>query len=975
MRYARILLALLLTPLAHATVAITANVPQYGIQVLPGSTRTINVAITGGTANTVNWSVSATTGGATASFVQFGSGSLVSSVSGGLPVQAFTVGSTAGTCTISPGAGSGPWTLTSTATVTIQAQSVDDGTKIANFVINVCANTTTVLVAPAYQQAYQGQQMTVQSWVTGNVNESGTWSITSQPVGGNGTLTDTTNRDAQFSATVTGRYTLKYTSAADNTKSSTAIVYVSPNPMPAYSVTPNGTVPHECYVDPALTGADYEVGPGKTYTTIQGTPAMNTWAAGSIMRIWNTDTTGTSPTTYHEYFQVATSGTATQPIIVCGVPDATGNLPIVSGQNATTQSGTSTAAAQTLGIITTWGGGYGRGTPYGYWQSGSAGPSYISITGLHIMDATPNFTATPPGGGTAVAWGIGASCVNLRGGSYIDVAGDDMDTCTNGIFTAENANSMWANITQEITVMGNHIHGSGWSTDSTEHQVYFQSFFGLFERNRVDNYLSTAQGSNVKWRGVEGIFRYNFIGTGPSRDFDLVENQDAGNYVSFDGSYGYIADGWNYGDTAGANVITGYQESMKKDFVYGNIIQGASAQYQNHYAEDHDGGMADRNGTLQFFSNTLDHAQVLFDTGSALGYNPYFTQQINAQNNIFWTYGTQTEFGKWAYIIFNPTTNLMKSGTFSIATPINGGNYNAGTSNGWENSCDYTCPWLLTVPLNPHLYNLTNANYLTTSTIPYSTTTYAPPTGSAAISAGTAQTGILATMPVRYQYVASTGGFAARTQPLTLGAVDAAGGTPTVATPSISPAAGTYSSPQTVSITDATSGAVICYTTDGTTPTASAGSCTHGTTYSGAFVVSVTSTVQAIGTLSGYTNSGLASSAYTITLPTAATPTFTPAAGTYVGTQTVTINDATAGFVACYTTDGSTPTGTYPSCTHGTQGTTLTVASSQTVKAIAMASGYNNSSVGSAAYIINAATPSVQTIIITCTPTCTVVTH
>jgi hypothetical protein len=87
----------------------------------------------------------------------------------------------------------------------------------------------------------------------------------------------------------------------------------------------------------------------------------------------------------------------------------------------------------------------------------------------------------------------------------------------------------------------------------------------------------------------------------------------------------------------------------------------------------------------------------------------------------------------------------------------------------------------------------------------------------------------------------------------------------TVAVPSASPAAGTYSSPQTVALSDATSGAVICYTTDGSTPTATTpGTCTHGTTYSGSIPVTTSATIKALGTLSGYTNSGQLTSAYII---------------------------------------------------------------------------------------------------------------
>lgn len=82
--------------------------------------------------------------------------------------------------------------------------------------------------------------------------------------------------------------------------------------------------------------------------------------------------------------------------------------------------------------------------------------------------------------------------------------------------------------------------------------------------------------------------------------------------------------------------------------------------------------------------------------------------------------------------------------------------------------------------------------------------------------------------------------------------------TPTAATPAISPAAGTYSNSVSVSISDSTSGASIYYTTNGSTPT------TSSTKYSSAFTLNATATVKAIAVASGYLNSAVASSAYTI---------------------------------------------------------------------------------------------------------------
>ena len=95
----------------------------------------------------------------------------------------------------------------------------------------------------------------------------------------------------------------------------------------------------------------------------------------------------------------------------------------------------------------------------------------------------------------------------------------------------------------------------------------------------------------------------------------------------------------------------------------------------------------------------------------------------------------------------------------------------------------------------------------------------------------------------------------------------------TVATPTFSPVAGTYSSTQTVTISTTTPLAVLCYTTDGTTPTEVSHLCSGGTTstYSTPITVSTTQTVKAIGTLATYTDSAVASATYTIS----ATPAFT----------------------------------------------------------------------------------------------------
>lgn len=150
---------------------------------------------------------------------------------------------------------------------------------------------------------------------------------------------------------------------------------------------------------------------------------------------------------------------------------------------------------------------------------------------------------------------------------------------------------------------------------------------------------------------------------------------------------------------------------------------------------------------------------------------------------------------------------------------------------------------------------------------------------------------------------------------------------------------GSYSVSQMVTLSDATPGATIYYTTDGTTPT------TASTTYTGAITVNSTETIQAIATANGYSTSAVATAAYTITQ--AAAPAFSVAPGTYTSAQTVTISDATTGATIYYTTDGTTPTKASTPYTGA-----ITVNSTETIKAIATASGFSTSAMSTATYII-----------------------
>jgi MYXO-CTERM domain-containing protein len=89
----------------------------------------------------------------------------------------------------------------------------------------------------------------------------------------------------------------------------------------------------------------------------------------------------------------------------------------------------------------------------------------------------------------------------------------------------------------------------------------------------------------------------------------------------------------------------------------------------------------------------------------------------------------------------------------------------------------------------------------------------------------------------------------------------------------------------------------------------------------------------------------------------AATPTFSPVAGTYTSTQLVTISSTTAGASIAYTIDGTTPVESGGVVTNGTLYTgPVSVGTNLTINAIAfgtMPNPFLDSPVGSAAYVIN----------------------
>lgn len=165
-------------------------------------------------------------------------------------------------------------------------------------------------------------------------------------------------------------------------------------------------------------------------------------------------------------------------------------------------------------------------------------------------------------------------------------------------------------------------------------------------------------------------------------------------------------------------------------------------------------------------------------------------------------------------------------------------------------------------------------------------------------------------------------------------------GTIKVNDPVFTPGAGTYNEPQSVSLSCATQGANIYFTTDGSTPTSSSG------LYSEPISVSTTTTIKAIAMI-GEASSNVVSSEYIIDESAVSKPLFSLSEDTYAEAQSIEITCETSGATIYYTTDGSIPNDQSEKYS-----TAITISETTTIKAIAVKDGIC-SEIATATYTIS----------------------
>jgi len=762
----------------HASAQVTGfgivkpNGLPGSILTVSGSERRVALRCASGcsTAGAATWTIAATSGGASATLKPSASGNYVD----------VAVGSTGGSC---PVTGTTPsFNITPTAVVTLKATSKDDPTQFDTVGIAVCSPAVEAYTVPFYRVLFSGQREDVQGVIWGSSNTTGTWQVISQPSGGDAVLDDTTNSDTVFHATVKGLYKVQWNSSADPSKTAYSTFYVTGN-KPARLSQPNGTEPIDCTADPNTTGGVLEVGPTQTYKNLEAlSQAM--MVPGVTIRLHNEDTTAKNPTAYHEWIQIGGRGAHDNPIRLCGVPDAAGNLPVMDGANATGRADVlSPNYVSGAAAIYVYNKNY---DPYPRFL----GPQYIVVEGIAFRNYSPTQKYFPAGttSGTQAAYVNNSAGFRFQVCRDCELNGSESYNNGNGVFAEGNDANAWGGISERLLFEGNNVHDNGVAGDNHEHNWYLQAWYQVVQFNQIPHYNTAASGSQYKDRGTTW-FRYNYVGTGAARMLDFVENQDAPHYM--DPNF-YVT---NMRTNEPKDLYTGDQLAAALEMwhhsasVYGNIFAEATSG-SVHFSADSGGGSLMRTGTLDFYNNTMNavaqnvYRYSWFDTGDhGSNFFHWDWPVINVDNvaaggwsnNLlpFFSWNTQRD----AFMNFG-----------KVLLPTTWGTNVQNCLNNAKGLCDPS-GWPFTsntdMYFDGNAFNPTGAgNFVTSGSItPWDPTTYQLTTS----VSGLPLTGSQAVLPVRFQYVPAQGYAAPRNTVVTkatggvIGATDTVSGANTTA--------------------------------------------------------------------------------------------------------------------------------------------------------------------------------------------------
>ncbi|MEI8311403.1 MAG: hypothetical protein WCH98_11665, partial [Verrucomicrobiota bacterium] len=375
--------------------------------------------------------------------------------------------------------------------------------------------------------------------------------------------------------------------------------------------------------------ATYEVGPGSARTKLRDVPWANL-QPGDLVNIHPT------PGGYHEKIQISASGTAAAHIVIRGIPDASGQLPVIDGQNAIEDPAYDPRHPKftewSVLLISP------RQSTYVY---GAYHVSFVDIENLAIRNASytgdGSITYTDKSG-TVRGYGTFASGIYIEWAHDLAIRGCEISNCGNGIFA--NSKAQGGQVTRRLLIEGNYLHdnsnppipdpadpeGVPLSNGFGEHHIYVECAGSIIQFNRFGPLRAGAHGTAIKNRSSGIVIRYNeFVMNGESNVIAMPNAQGGTDDINLQPDY---LDAYVYGNLI---TIEDYPGSMTA-FMWG-AFDGAPL-----YAPVH-------RGTLYLYNNTIinHHAglTLLLLSGASYTSNATITnptyENVDIRNNVLYT--------------------------------------------------------------------------------------------------------------------------------------------------------------------------------------------------------------------------------------------------------------------------------------------------------------------------------------------------
>ena len=332
--------------------------------------------------------------------------------------------------------------------------------------------------------------------------------------------------------------------------------------------------------------ATYEVGPGRQYSSIGAVP-WESLQAGDVVLIHHRS----DP--YREKWVLNRRGTSANPIVVRGVAGPNGELPVVSGDGATTRS-----------QLSFWNENRGVLKIGGSDNPPDTTPEYLVIESLEIRSGRSPYTFRNSGGSTQ-SYTDNAASIYVESGRHLVIRNCIIRDSGNGLFIASNDDE----VSSDILVENNHIYDNGIDGSVFQHNSYTAAQGITFQFNHYGPLRSGASGNNLKDRSSGLVIRYNWI-EGGNRQLDIVEAEDS--------------------------IILRNDPAYHQTYVYGNILiepAGAGNRQMIHYGGDSGDEPTYRKGTMYLYNNTFISTRTDRTTIMRLSTNG---ETADARNNVFY---------------------------------------------------------------------------------------------------------------------------------------------------------------------------------------------------------------------------------------------------------------------------------------------------------------------------------------------------